>query len=724
MKIKNVILFVLCFLASVNVFSQDFPIAEKGVIDLRDYNFEDDDLVELKGEWEFYWKKLYTPKNFTNNNITPDTYLGVPEVWTDLELNNKILPDTGYATYRLIILLPDNHPELSIKFGEIVSSFKAWFNNKKIVEMGKVGKNSNTAVPQTRPVIVNIPAKTSKSQLILQVSNYDHRNNGLYLPPVIGESDTLLRKFIKNLAFDIIIIGITIIMSLYHLGLFIFRRKNYAALTFSILTLILAIRIGFTSHFSLPYFFHGISWHLTYFFSYFTYYALIAFFTAFMKFTFNEKNYKWFFYSVYIFSAIYMLTLLLPSRIYTKLLLYYQIFNFAAIAVYMYLLFRYVKMKKKGAILLLVTFSLVFFTGINDILNYNYLISTIILLPLGIFILILGQSLTLARIFNNAFDENEKLTQKLDYQNKNLQKIVNQRTKEIQEQKQDILQKNEELQVQKEELQVQKDEIVRQKDLLEYKNKFITDSINYASTIQKAVLPANEDIKKYFNSFIIFIPKDIVSGDFYFFSDYHRKYNFVSVGDCTGHGVPGAFLSLIGMYILNSVIIERQRIDPKDILNQLEFQFNKFLHKGLNENRDGMELGIFRFDKNSQSVVYAAAKTNMFIYDKKDKSLKRYRGTRKSIGVNMALKSKEIEFENYNFLIDKNKVLYCATDGFVDQSNDQRNRFGTKRFMRMLKNVGDLPVQQQKISIIKTLEQHKENQDQRDDITLIGLISK
>ncbi len=718
---------LLIIFFSINLFSQNEQ-AELGVIDLRDWDLSKKTNIKLKGEWEFYWKKLYTPEDFNKNKIKPPTaYLEVPGTWKKVKKDGKLLPDTGFATYRLVIFVDTNktsNKTFMIRVGEVLSSYKLWVNDKKIIDVGKVAQNSNIAKPAINPTIKKINLNSEKIQIIVQVSNYNHHANSFFQVPIIGEQNTLLKEFSLFLAFDIIILGAVLIMAFYHLGLFIFRRKNIAAIAFSLLCLVVVLRILFSSNYILNFFFPSFPWEIVYRINFFTYYALVISFLFFVRATFNDKKHKLFYFSGYIVSALFIITLFFNSLFFTRLLFIYQIFTLFLILFTFYLFYKFIKQKKIGAIYLSVSILLFFITGVNDILYFNDIIKTATLSHLGIFILILGQSLTLARIFNNAFDENEKLTQKLDYQNKNLQKIVNQRTKEIQEQKQDILQKNEELQVQKEELQVQKDEIVRQKDLLEYKNKFITDSINYASTIQKAVLPANEDIKKYFNSFIIFIPKDIVSGDFYFFSDYHRKYNFVSVGDCTGHGVPGAFLSLIGMYILNSVIIERQRIDPKDILNQLEFQFNKFLHKGLNENRDGMELGIFRFDKNSQSVVYAAAKTNMFIYDKKDKSLKRYRGTRKSIGVNMALKSKEIEFENYNFLIDKNKVLYCATDGFVDQSNDQRNRFGTKRFMRMLKNVGDLPVQQQKISIIKNFEDYRQEQNLRDDITIIGLITK
>ena len=384
------------------------------------------------------------------------------------------------------------------------------------------------------------------------------------------------------------------------------------------------------------------------------------------------------------------------------------------------------KHKKHGAKLFLFSFLFLMACGINDMLFYNNIIDTIVLTPFGVFILVLGQSLVLARIFTKAFTDNEKLMAQLDYQNQHLQELVDERTKEIEQQKQHILQKNEELQMQKEELEVQRDEINKQKNILEEHNKFITDSINYASSIQKAVLPTGENMKKYFDNFVLFLPKDIVSGDFYWFSDIHPNYVFFALGDCTGHGVPGAFLSLISMYLLNVVIIEHKLTDPKEILTSFEALFNEFLNKTHNDNRDGLDVGILRFEKNNlHNFVCASAKTNIFIYNHKEKELIRYRGTRKSIGnISQAILYSNFKFENYSLTLPEDVTIYVASDGYVDQNNIDRKRFGTNRFVPLLKEIADLPIQQQKLILLKRLEDFQKNEPQRDDISVIGLKPK
>lgn len=723
-KKLTALLFLLFFFN--NLFSQSIPIAEKGVLDLKNWDFDQSGSIELCGEWEFYWNELYTPEDFKNQVHSPDAYIEVPGTWSGIEVDGKIIPDTGYATFRLVIFInPMQEDNLMLKLGEILTAYKVWWNDDFIVETGIVGKNSKLAEPAIAPLITNVNIDNEKIEIIFQISNFHHRSNAFFQKPILGKEQSIIKQFSFNMFLDMIIFGAVLIMGLYHLGLFLYRRKNIASLAFALLSFDVGLRILFTSNNTFALIFPDFSWETAYKISYFTFFGLVTSFFFFFNTTFNEKKYKFFNISSYGISLLFLSTLIFPTLIFSKLLWIYQIAVLLMISFSTYLLITYIKKKKPGAIIFTITILIFFLSGINDILYFNNIIRTTTLTHFGLFILILGQSLTLSRIFTNAFIKNEELTAELDYHNQHLQELVEERTKKIEQQKQDILQKNEELLVQKEELQVQKDEIVRQNELLGNKNRFITDSIRYASSIQNAVLPANENIKKYFNSFFIFLPKDIVSGDFYWFTDTNSKYVFLGVGDCTGHGVPGAFLSLIGMYLLNTIVIEKQIEDPKEILNQLDNLFNDFLNKGLENNRDGMDIGILRFEKeNLTKFTFSAAKTNIFIYDRTEKELTRHRGNRKSIGLKSLKVANRIMFENKKFEIKLTDTIYCSTDGFIDQNNYTRKRFGTSAFTRMLNQVAELPIQQQKISIIKRFEEYKDNEEQRDDVTLVGFSPK
>ncbi len=725
---RKILQIIILIILPLSIFAQaDQPNAYKGVVDLREWNFKKQENIKLSGEWEFYWNKLYTPKDFINQVHIPDAYIIVPGTWNNIKIQGKNIPDTGFATLRLVLFVNDStRNNISIFIPEILSSYKLWFNNNLVTQVGKVGNSDRNTIPGLHFTINSLDITGERNQIIIQISNFSHRSNCFDQSPYIGNTEKIVRLFSWKLAYDFIFFGLALIMAFYHIGIFILRRKNIAALSFALLAIVLAVRMLFTDSYPIQFLIPSISWKATYIIAYATFFLLFPAFTFFMQQTFEEKKYKWIFRSIYIISFIFLFTLLLPSLTYSKLLIYYQIIVIFAILFFIFLLFKYLKEKRNGAILLSITFLLVFATGINDVLYYQDIIKTTTLLPFGVFILILGQSLTLARIFTKAFSDNEHLTAKLDYQNLHLQDLVDERTKKIELQNQDILQKNEELQVQKEELQTQTDEITRQKDLLSTHNKLITASINYASSIQNAILPTGKKIKKYFDNFVLFLPKDIVSGDFYWFTETNPKYLFLSVGDCTGHGVPGAFLSLISMYLLNSVVIEKSIEDPKEIIKKLEDLFNNFLHKVDNNSHDGMDLAILRFEKqNLKKLTFAAAKTNIYVFDPKEQKITRYKGSRRSIGyVSYSNFYNNIEFKNKEIDLPKNYTIYCSSDGIVDQNNKERKRFGTQRLIRTLEQIANLPILQQKIRILKELQDFQQDEVQRDDISIIAIKQK
>ena len=720
-KITAILFFLILF---SNAFSQKIT-AQNGVINLTDWNFDKNPTIELSGQWEFYWQKLYTPSDFENEVHTPDAYINVPGDWKKLTINGKQLPDTGYATLRLVMFLPDTlKNDFSIEIPEVLTSYKLWFNDEVITTLGRVGTSSATAVPMVRLAINSVNLKPKKNEIIVQISNYHHRNSAFDSAPVFGKTESVIRDFSKKIAINLITFGLMLIMSFYHFGLFLMRRKNIAALSFGLLTLVLAVRTIVTDTYFLQFIFPSLmSWNFSYRLAYTTFYLFIPLFVFFFQSTFEEKRYKWIFRAIYIISAIFLLTLIFNSLFFSKVLIIYQLIVIFYVIFSIFLLIKYIREKKKGARVLFFSILILFILGINDMLVYNDVIKSMILLPVGVFVLILGQSLTLARIFTNAFVENEKLTEKLNYQNEHLQELVKDRTKEIERQKQDILQKNEELQVQKEELQVQKDAILKQKELIEEHTKLISDSIQYASSIQKSILPSTQNLKIYFEHFIIFLPKDVVSGDFYWFSDTHPQYMFFALGDCTGHGVPGAFLSLIASYLLNSIINEKHTVDLVDIMETLDLKFNKFMHKATSQNIDGMDISIIRFEKgNKKKVDFTGAKGNILVWYPKTKELKRYKAARRSIGfLSDATTKNRVKFFDSTIELDEDSIIYLYSDGYVDQNNNNRKRFGTLRFLNIIKENADVPIQQQKIILIKQLEEYKENSPQRDDITVIAL---
>ncbi len=298
-----------------------------------------------------------------------------------------------------------------------------------------------------------------------------------------------------------------------------------------------------------------------------------------------------------------------------------------------------------------------------------------------------------------------------------------------------LQQKNAEIFQQKEEIETQannlneafikikevNEKLEEQKTVLKEKNEFVESSIKYASTIQNASLPEQAEIDKHFDNFIIYLPKDIVSGDFYFFSKVKNSLFFV-VSDCTGHGVPGAFMSMIGIRLLNKYINEYKIESPAEILDNLNKDVVKSLKQNENKGHDGMDMIICKFsetDDNKFNLVYAGAKRPLYYHSFEQNDVVKIKGTRKSIGgINQNIETK---FIDNNIKISKKDTIYMFSDGLQDQNNIDRKKFGTSRLMNILKNNADKSLDEQNLILLSDLENWQKDTVQRDDITFVAL---
>lgn len=251
------------------------------------------------------------------------------------------------------------------------------------------------------------------------------------------------------------------------------------------------------------------------------------------------------------------------------------------------------------------------------------------------------------------------------------------------------------------------------------KNKQTENSIKAARAIQKSILPTENLINENLGEqFIIYIPKDIVSGDFYWIKNI-ENYTFVAVVDCTGHGVPGAFVSMIGYSLLNEITVQRKIYEPAKILELLHQYVFERLQQEFGENNDGMDVCLIRItdiDQESKQITFTGAKRPLFISEQHD--IKVIRGTNRSIGG--ALQSDK-NFENEEIILRKGDALYLTSDGFADAHNPERKSFGNKKLLSLLKEMTNKPMSEQKQILLKELEEYQENESPRDDITFIGI---
>lgn len=270
-----------------------------------------------------------------------------------------------------------------------------------------------------------------------------------------------------------------------------------------------------------------------------------------------------------------------------------------------------------------------------------------------------------------------------------------------------------------EEVVRQRDEIERQRLKLADLYKDVTDSIRYAKRLQYSILPPQDVIEKVCpNSFVLFKPKDIVSGDFYWFFQTEDK-SLVSAVDCTGHGVPGAFMSLVGANGLNAAVKEHQKTEPALVLNEL----NKFVSESLNKSnedstvRDGMDLSFCTIDYKNQKLQFAGANNPLYLI--RNNELLIYKADKFAIG---SFDPSEKGYENQEIDIQKNDMLYLFTDGYADQFGGERgNKYLYKQFRETLMNIHNLPVKEQHDYLKNDIETWQGTHEQVDDILVIGI---
>ncbi len=259
----------------------------------------------------------------------------------------------------------------------------------------------------------------------------------------------------------------------------------------------------------------------------------------------------------------------------------------------------------------------------------------------------------------------------------------------------------------------------RQKNEIEIQKKEIQDSINYAQNIQRAVLPETKEIEKHFaEMFVLYKPKDVVSGDFYWFNQTENNV-LVAAADCTGHGVPGAFMSMIGSYELNNSVLERGILQPSKILSSINGSLKKRLKQNDKQttNKDGMDIVLCSFDLKNLQLQYAGANRPLFIIRNNEPIT--IAPTKSAIG---GYTSDEFEFINNNFPLQKGDCIYLYTDGYSDQFGGEKNKkLTTKSFKALLLSNASKPLKEQSQLLDDYFYNWKGKYDQLDDVLVIGI---
>ena len=318
-------------------------------------------------------------------------------------------------------------------------------------------------------------------------------------------------------------------------------------------------------------------------------------------------------------------------------------------------------------------------------------------------------------------DSQQKMLNETNEKLRKLTDELNEAKNILQNQNNELLEKNEEIEAQRDKIEQTNVSLLNAFNLIEQKNKKITDSIRYAQKIQQSILPSTELIQHIFpESFVLYKPKDIVSGDFYWF---HKKNNylFFTAADCTGHGVPGAFMSLMGNNMIRQAVEIHDLTKPAEILNHINNDIISNLRNNPIESvvKDGMDIAFCTLDKENMVLQFAGAQNPLYII--RQNELIEFKGERHLIGD--AFNERFPAYTNHEIPVSKGDCFYIFSDGYADQFGGELNKkFMTKNFRETILKIHHLPMPEQKLKLDQIFENWKgANHEQIDDVLVVGI---
>ncbi len=679
-------------------------------------------LVSLNGEWYFV-PGNFLPASSSWAELVQEEKIkvDVPGIWNNQINNSTREKGQGYGTFFILVHLNSwQNKELAVHTLSTGTASNWYANGNLIARSGKAGKTKSSTTPSYHSVTGTFKVSTDSLLLVVHVSNFHHRKGGIWKPVTLGQAKNVKKKHALALGFEFIFFGAILFIGLNHLLIFFQQKRYKSGLFFSILCILVAVRVVFTGE-RIAYFLNpNISWDILIRMEYLSFYLAAPVFFLYTYFLFPRDLKKW---PGYTFVAFGILLggafFFIPVQVFTRTLVPYQLLCLGLAVYALVMLLKAIKKGRVGAGFFLVSLCIFLATFLNDILYHHEIISTTNLTQTGFLLFIFFQSYFLSSRANRQANLSIKLARDLETINQNLENVVEARTLETS----------------------------LQKETLEEKNKEMRDSINYAKRIQKAILAPPLKVKKYFDDFMILHqPRDIVSGDFYWIRE-TRDHLLWAVGDCTGHGVPGAFMSLLSYNFLDETLNrffmhkgDNELLNPAKVLNMLRKKIIKAFgqHVDNPESTSGLDVGLCMLNKENRTLEYAGANISAYIitgpdvipdldhrnfvienHEEGNRVLVQIKGDKMPVGYYLV----HDNFKNYQFQLKKEDVVYMFTDGYADQFGGPDNKkFMLPRLRKLLLKIYPKSMREQKATLYQTIKKWRgKGQEQIDDILAFGI---
>lgn len=658
---KWVIIFLLCLLSHF-LFANE---AVKGVIDLSTQNFTDN-VHALDGDWKFSW-------NTDFEEFRETEFSKVPGFWNDKK--NGDYPAFGQACYRLKIKLPKTDVKLALRINNIHNSYSLFLNDSLIRTQGNPSKEFKNHKADWSPFLLPIKPNNTEFELTFVVANYGHRNGGFASSIYIGDYNKMVKDREFFMSIDAIIIGGLFVLGIYLLSMYLLWQKEKSLLYFLGFSFFFAFWTSFRDEKVFFSVWRTFDWELALRLEYAAMVVSVSFFVIYISQLFPKQNLKPIQLLVLGINAISLILIIFFSPE----------------------VFTYVSLSNIFTLILSMTYIFIVFIRANRTKEFDNLFTTIALILLTIFLTL--QIVSFLRIIsiNQTFLDLISLSFVLS-----MSLIFAGRFSGI---------FNSTLEL--------KNRAEKQQKALTQKNKEVYASIQYAKQLQSTILPTKSEIEAEFsNSFVLFKPKDIVSGDFYWMEE-RNNFIYFAAADCTGHGVPGAMVSFVCSNALSKAVIEDEKVTPDEILTRTSEIVIKQFSTSETSLNDGMDISLGAYNPKTNELKWSGANNPIWIIRKDSNEITEIKGDKQPIGNYVASSP---TFKLHELKMNKGDRIYLFSDGYIDQfGGENGKKFKTNNFKNLVLSLQELPISSHKQMLFDTFTNWKGKMEQIDDVCIFGI---
>jgi len=663
------------------------PSAVNGLIDLTGYNFSSQRTVKLDGEWEFYWKQLLTPEDFSRETGQfKNQYAPVPSIWHDLAAHGIDADPKGYATYRLKILVPARPVMYGIRVFSLMSAYKIWADGKLIASAGKVGVSDESMEHRWVPGEYYFQAASGVVDIVIQISNYRCDLGGFWTPLDFGYAESIASMRRIKISFDNFLMGILMILAFYHIGFHTFQRKEKSSLWFGLFCVIMAFRILSLGEQRMLYQILGPFWNISYRIELLSFYIAGSVFYFFLRSIYPAESFRLAEkFTGILIPATLGIVAVLPVYQLGQLIIVYIFITIFYIAVSIAVLFKAFCRGKEGSIIFMAGIVTLLFFALNDMLNLLGLLHNGFYVPVGFMVFVLAQSFILLRKFSMSFVKTENLTRELEIINITLEQKVDERTRELE----------------------------YERNTLRDQSTVMDEELKMARSIQRGLIPVKAPFE---NIAFYYRPMKRVGGDFFDFIKMREDSIGILISDVSGHGVPAALItSMLKSFVLQS---GEKKQNPEQLMT--------YLNDSLINHTSGNFITAFYciYNPGARNFIYCNA-GHPLPYIISDHGIEHVSSANRMMPLSV-FKSDELEgynkqFRNSSITLNPGERLLLFTDGLIEARAGRftKEMFGDSELEIVLYENRDLPIEEYLLLINMKLIEYCQSENFDDDICMI-----